>query len=116
MKILGELVTEGTVRIEGAVEGTIQAGKSVVVGRGGEVLGDIFTQDAVIGGRVNGTVTAEHRLELQSTCSIEGDIRAPAEHLKLDEGARFSGRIHMAEAEMEPLRALPAGEQQAKSA
>jgi cytoskeletal protein CcmA (bactofilin family) len=108
MRIVGDLDTDGTVRVEGNIEGTIRAGKAVVIGRGGEVTGDIVTQDAVIGGRVNGTVTAESRLELQSTCVIDGEVHARAQHLKLDEGARFSGRIHMIDGTDAPLRALPA--------
>lgn len=106
MRIEGDVTTDGTVRIEGAVRGTIRAGKAVVLGKSGEIHGDISTQDAVIGGRVVGTVVAESRLELQSTCSIEGDVRAPAEHLLLEEGARFNGTIKMIGAE-EPLAALP---------
>lgn len=107
MHIEGDLATDGTVRIEGAVRGTIRAGKAVVLGKGGEVFGDIITQDAVIGGRVVGTVLAESRLELQSTCEIEGDVRAPAEHLLLEEGARFNGTVKMPGPD-QPMPALPA--------
>jgi cytoskeletal protein CcmA (bactofilin family) len=93
MKIVGNCETDGTIRVEGHVEGTIRAGKSVVVGRGGEVTGDIITQDAVISGRVNGNIVAESRLELQATCDIEGEIRS--RRVQLDEGARFNGQVHM---------------------
>jgi hypothetical protein len=65
------------VRIEGEICGTIRATKAVVVGREGLVEGDIFTQDAVIGGRIRGSVVAESRLELQATCDIEGVVHAP---------------------------------------
>ena len=108
MRIVGDLVTDGTVRVEGRVEGTIRAGKAVVLGKGGEVVGDIFTQDAVIGGRVQGRVFAESRLELQSTSEISGEIRARTAHLQLDEGARFNGQIQMVEED--GMRALPAVE------
>lgn len=107
MYVTGDLTTEGTVRIEGRIEGTVRAGKAVVLGKGGEVVGDIFTQDAVIGGRVHGTLTAENRLELQGTCIIEGQIRARAQHLQLDEGARFNGQIQMIDGESAATRALP---------
>lgn len=106
MRIEGDVTTDGTVRIEGFVRGTIRAGKAVVLGKSGEINGDVSTQDAVIGGRVVGTVIAESRLELQSTCSIDGDVRAPAEHLLLEEGARFNGTIKMVGPE-EPIAALP---------
>ena len=95
MNIIGDLVTDGTVRVEGRIEGTVRAGKAVVIGKGGEVVGDVLTQDAVIGGRIRGTVVAESRLELQASCDIEGQIRARSAHLQLEEGARFNGQIQM---------------------
>jgi cytoskeletal protein CcmA (bactofilin family) len=95
MNIIGDLVTDGTVRVEGRIEGTVRAGKAVVIGKGGEVVGDVLTQDAVIGGRIRGTVVAESRLELQASCDIEGTIRARSAHLQLEEGARFNGQIQM---------------------
>lgn len=95
MKIVGDCETEGTIRVEGKIEGTIRAGKSVVVGRSGEVIGDILTQDAVISGKVNGNISAESRLELQSTCDIQGELRS--RRVQLDEGARFNGQVHMDE-------------------
>lgn len=106
MHIVGDLVTNGTVRVDGRIEGTVRAGKAVVLSKDGEIVGDVFTQDAVIGGRVTGIVVAESRLELQSTSVIEGEIRAPAQHLKLDEGARFNGQIRMVDEDA--IRALPA--------
>lgn len=108
MHIVGDLATDGTVRVEGRIEGTVRAGKAVVVGREGEVHGDIITQDAVIGGKVRGTVTAESRLELQGTCDIEGQIRAPAAHLRLEEGCRFNGQVQMLDGSDAAPRALPA--------
>ncbi len=107
MRIVGDLVTDGTVRVEGEIRGTIRATKAVVVGREGLVDGDIFTQDAVIGGRIRGSVVAESRLELQATCDIEGVVHARAQHLHLEEGARFNGQVQMLDAD--GVRALPAG-------
>jgi cytoskeletal protein CcmA (bactofilin family) len=95
MHVRGDCDTEGTLRIEGTVEGLIRAGKGVVVGKDGVVNGDISTQDAIIGGRVTGTVVAESRLELQATCLVEGEIRA--RRVKLEEGGRVNGKIEIGE-------------------
>lgn len=95
MNIVGDLSTDGSVRVEGRIEGTVRAGKTVIIGNGGEVIGDVLTQDAVIGGTIRGTIVAESRLEMQATCDIEGSIRARSQHLKLEEGCRFSGQIQM---------------------
>ena len=95
MRVVGDCETEGTLRIEGTVEGTVRAGKAVVIGKDGAILGDLFTQDAVIGGRVSGTIVAESRLELQATCLVEGEIRA--RRIKLDEGGRINGNVQTGE-------------------
>ena len=93
MKIVGDCSSDGTIRVEGRVEGSVVAGKSVVVGKEGEVVGDIRTQDAIIAGSVDGSVAAESRVELQSTCRIKGDIQS--RRVKLDEGGQVDGRLHM---------------------
>jgi cytoskeletal protein CcmA (bactofilin family) len=96
MKVTGDCETDGTVRIEGTVHGSVRAGKAVVVGKDGLVEGDISTQDAVISGRVQGTLVAESRLELQGTSHIEGEVRA--KRMQLEEGAVLNGTVSMGQA------------------
>jgi cytoskeletal protein CcmA (bactofilin family) len=98
MRVVGDCETDGTLRIEGKVEGTVRAAKAIVVGKDGIVEGDVITQDAIVGGRVNGKVIAESRLELQATCSVEGEIRA--RRIKLDEGGQVSGSVHIGEVKL----------------
>ncbi len=95
MRVVGDCETEGTLRIEGELRGSIRAGKAVVVGKDGLVVGDILTQDAIVGGKVTGTVVAESRLELQATCVIDGEIHA--RRIKLDEGGKVNGEIRTGE-------------------
>lgn len=95
MKVVGDLETDGTVRIEGRVEGNVRAGKAVIVGREGVVAGDVRTQDAVIAGRVTGSVVAESRLELQATSRIEGDVST--RKLQLEEGGVLNGSVTMSD-------------------
>jgi cytoskeletal protein CcmA (bactofilin family) len=93
MKITGDCESDGTIRVEGSIEGSVKAAKSVVVGKDGLVVGDITTQDAIIAGRVNGSVKAESRVELQASCRIEGDISS--RRVKLEEGGQIDGVMHM---------------------
>ena len=93
MTITGDCETDGTIRIEGSVEGSIKAGKAVVIGKQGVVTGDIHTQDAVISGRVDGTLVAASRLELQATCRIDGEVYT--RRMQLEEGAVLNGNVHM---------------------
>jgi len=96
MKVIGDCETDGTVRIEGTVQGSVRAGKAVVVGKDGLVDGDITTQDAVISGRVQGTLVAESRLELQAKSHVEGEVQA--RRMQLEEGAVLNGTVSMGEA------------------
>lgn len=95
MEVVGHCSTDGTIRIEGTVQGTVRAGKAVVVGKDGMVDGDVYTQDAVISGRIRGILVAESRLELQATCRIEGEVRA--RRMQLEEGAMLNGTVQMGE-------------------
>jgi cytoskeletal protein CcmA (bactofilin family) len=93
MRVDGDCTTEGTLRVEGRVEGSVRAEKAVVVGSDGIVVGDIQTQDAVVAGRVEGSIVAESRVELQAGSHVEGDIRS--RRVKLEEGGFVEGRIQM---------------------
>lgn len=110
MEIVGDIKCDGTVRIEGRVEGAVKASKSVVVGKEGTVAGDIDTQDVVVAGRVEGTINGASRVELQDTCHVQGDIRS--RRVKLDEGGRVEGRLQMgSEAQAGRPMPKPAGVQ-----
>jgi cytoskeletal protein CcmA (bactofilin family) len=107
MNVVGDCHTEGTLRVEGTVRGSVWAGKAVVVGRDGLVEGDITTQDAVVSGTVHGALVAESRLELQATCHVEGDIRA--RRMQLEEGAVLNGTVQMGEVHAAAVTGVPTG-------
>jgi cytoskeletal protein CcmA (bactofilin family) len=96
MNVVGDCSTDGTIRIEGRVEGSIRAGKAVVIGKEGIVDGDVSTQDAVVSGTVRGTLVAASRLEVQATATVEGEVRA--KRLQLEEGAVLNGTVQMGDA------------------
>lgn len=93
MTIVGDCETDSTIRVEGSIKGSIKAGKAVVIGKQGVVTGDVRTHDAVVSGRVEGSIFAESRLELQATCRIDGEIHT--KRMQLEEGAVLNGSVHM---------------------
>jgi cytoskeletal protein CcmA (bactofilin family) len=95
-KIDGDIETDGVIRIEGRVEGSIRAARQVLVGRQGEVYGNIATREAVIGGKVEGTIAATERLEVQSTSTITGDITTRA--IAVVEGGKINGTVRISDA------------------
>jgi cytoskeletal protein CcmA (bactofilin family) len=113
MKVVGDCTSDGTIRVEGQIEGSVKAAKSVVIGKEGVVLGDVVTQDAIVAGRVNGSISADSRIELQATCRIQGDIRS--RRIKLDEGGQVDGQLHMGgQGEGKPVGAAEHGEKPAQ--
>ncbi len=95
MTIEGDCETDGSLRIEGTIRGNVRAGKSVVIGKDGLLEGSIYTQDAVIAGRVLGAVYAESHLELQATSQISGEIQARRMHV--EDGAALQGQVAVGE-------------------
>lgn len=93
MTITGDVETEGVIKIEGTVKGSVRATQQILLAPGGLVEGDLETKEAVIGGEVRGTVQAEDRVEVQATSVIQGDIVTA--RIAILEGGQVNGEIRM---------------------
>jgi cytoskeletal protein CcmA (bactofilin family) len=93
MTVIGDLETEGVVRVEGRVRGTVRVGAQVLVAEGAVIEGDLHTQEAVIAGQVSGAIHARERVELQATAMVAGDILTP--RISIIEGAKVTGEVKM---------------------
>jgi cytoskeletal protein CcmA (bactofilin family) len=83
---------ENIVRIDGRVDGTVSA-PVVEIGPGGSVGAGLRVRDAVVRGRVAGAIVTEHRLRLEETAVVEGDVTA--QRLGLAEGGQVFGTIRI---------------------
>lgn len=93
-RILGEIDCDGVLKIEGAVIGTVRAVRQVLVAKGGSIEGDVFTREAVVGGRVEGAILADERVEVQASSAVHGDITT--QRIVVQEGGEVNGRVLMA--------------------
>ena len=93
MTVTGDLETEGVVRVEGRIRGTVRVGSQVLVAEGAVIEGDLHTQEAVVAGQVSGAIHARERVELQATALVTGDILTP--RISIVEGARVTGEVKM---------------------
>src|SRR5881398_623875 len=89
-RVTGKLQFEGTVRIEGHVEGEISAQDALIVGESAVVNAQITGSSIVIHGRVTGDVTAQKRLEIRAPGKLFGNIATPS--LVIHEGVVFEGQ------------------------
>src|SRR6476661_9158021 len=90
LTIRGELDTDGTVRVEGRVEGPSHRAGTLIVSTGGCVVGNVEARDVVVAGQIQGNVHAKGRLEIDAGASIIGEIRANL--MILREGATVHGQ------------------------
>jgi cytoskeletal protein CcmA (bactofilin family) len=92
-RIVGKLAFEGTVRIEGQVEGEIAAQDTLIIGETAVVNAQIVGTAVVIHGRVTGDVTAHKRLEIRAPGKVYGNISTAS--LVIHEGVVFEGQCIM---------------------
>jgi len=92
-RVSGQLVFQGPARIDGNVEGEIQCHGTLTIGEGAEVRAKISSLVVVIGGRVEGNVTAKEKVELLSSARVVGNISTP--RLTITEGVVFDGDCSM---------------------
>ena len=93
ISVSGDLETDGALRIDGRLEGTIHRADLIVVGQGATVVGDITAREVIVGGAVTGNIFAAQRTELQSTGIVAGDIRSAA--ILIHEGGVVQGRLYI---------------------
>jgi cytoskeletal protein CcmA (bactofilin family) len=91
--ITGEIISEGNIRIDGKLKGTIATKGKLVIGPKGVVEGEIVCGDADIEGKLLGTIKVNGLLSLKSTSKLEGDIFTGK--LAIEPGASFSGACSM---------------------
>ena len=92
-QISGKLSFEGTVRIDGHVDGEISAQESVVVGEGAVVKAQVTADSIIITGTVTGDITARRRVEIRAPGKLYGNITTPS--LVIHDGVVFEGRCSM---------------------
>jgi len=92
-KIVGNIETNGDIRIDGNIEGNINSKGKVVVGNNGFVKGEIICSNAEISGTVSGKMAITELLSLKASSKVNGDIKSGK--LSIEPGALFSGTCAM---------------------
>ena len=84
--IVGKIVSQKDIRIDGTLEGRLEC-------QGKVVIGDIVAVNAEVVGRITGNVMVAEMLVLKATSSLEGDIQA--RRLAIEPGAVLNGKCTM---------------------
>lgn len=91
--IEGDVKSEGDIRVDGTVNGSIVTIGKLVIGVTGTVKGEITCKNADISGTIKGKTSVAELLSLTATAKLSGDIIT--NKLSVEPGASFTGTCSM---------------------
>lgn len=94
-KIIGTVITDSDMRIDGIVEGDVKCAGKLVIGEQGIVKGTIECQNAEIMGKIDGKIDVKYALALRATSNLVGEISTAT--LMVEPNAVFNGTCSMGE-------------------
>lgn len=89
----GDFEAQGSVHVHGKINGSITATEDVWIADGAEVDARIQADRVVVGGEMQGHITAHSRFEALPSCELQGDVEAPT--FVVHEGATLNGSLSM---------------------
>jgi cytoskeletal protein CcmA (bactofilin family) len=92
-KIVGDLISESNIRIDGEVQGNVSTSSKVVIGENGCIKGNLNCQEADIEGKIEGKLFIDGLLILRENAKVYGDIQTVKLHI--EEGGFFLGACKM---------------------
>jgi cytoskeletal protein CcmA (bactofilin family) len=95
-EILGDINSNGDIRLDGILTGNVNAKGKLVVGESGKVKGIINCRNADIFGTIEGKLNVSELLSLKANAQIIGDIIT--NRLAIEPGCKFTGNCNMLDA------------------
>lgn len=95
-EIKGEIITNGNIRIDGKLTGTLDCKGKLILGKTGEIEGTIICGNAEVQGRLHANMRVSGLLSLKSSSKLLGDIIV--KKLAIEPGAVFTGNCKMDDA------------------
>lgn len=92
-EFVGKLTFEGTVRIDGRVDGEIFSKGTLIIGPGADIKAEINVDVVIISGNMHGNIKALKRVELRAPAKLYGNIYTPS--LVVEQGVIFEGSTKM---------------------
>lgn len=90
-RVRGRVHGDGSLRVEGAIEGDVQVSGDLELDEDGSISGDVEAGAVSIGGQLTGDVTARGSITIRAAARVRGNLGGA--EVILEEGAAFAGRI-----------------------
>jgi len=91
--IEGNVKSNGDVRIDGTLTGSVETASKLVLGNSGKIIGNVKAKSADISGTIEGDLSVGEILFLKSSSKVHGDIRT--DKLVVESGSEFNGKCEM---------------------
>jgi cytoskeletal protein CcmA (bactofilin family) len=92
-EIVGDINSNGDIRLDGLLKGNLHVKGKVVIGQTGVLEGVIHCKNSDIFGKVEGKIMVSELLALKSTSNFKGDVIT--NKLSIEPGCKFSGTCSM---------------------
>ncbi len=92
-KLIGDLITESSIRIDGEIQGNINCAGKVLIGESAIINGNLICGEADIEGVIEGDLTVDSLLVLREKARISGNISTAK--IEIHQGAVFTGNCIM---------------------
>jgi len=89
----GTISYNGTVRIDGSLEGEIRTDGTLLIGEDAVIQAKITAGTIVCKGKITGDVVARERVKLRAPAIINGSVKTPM--LSMEDGVQFNGGLEM---------------------
>jgi cytoskeletal protein CcmA (bactofilin family) len=96
----GVLSFEGTIRVDGKVEGEVISKDTLIASDGAFLQGEISVGTIIVSGKIVGNINAGQKVHLLSPANVQGNIKTPM--LIIEEGVTFDGKSEMAGEKKDP--------------
>ena len=93
----GDVKVNSSLRVDGRIKGRVTTSDSLIVGKEGEIEGDISVKNAIVGGKVRGKIHASGKVVLEAQSYFQGELKTAK--LVIDEGAVFEGVCSMGQSD-----------------
>ena len=93
----GVITYNGTVRIDGRLDGEIHTAGVLMVGQEAVITAKVTAGTVISRGHITGDVIAAGRVRLLAPAILNGSVKTPL--LSIEEGVLFNGSLEMAKAE-----------------
>jgi len=89
----GVLKFEGTIRVDGHLEGEVVTKDTLIVGDSATIVGNLNVGTLICSGKIQGNIAATQKVHFIAPGTLNGDVATP--RMMVDEGFFLNGRCEM---------------------